>query len=99
MKAILILPAIASLCAGTASSQSQGMLGLLEQRDALLAHFDRLPEANLKAVFLSCSRESSRRVMSADEGALCAMAWDELLERFGGNVDALLAWWRGQPNR
>jgi hypothetical protein len=99
MKPTLVLPAAAALLfLGEALSQPQGWLGLgmLGRREELLAHFDSLPEANLKALFMSCSKESSRRVMGADEGALCAMAWDELLERFGGDVDALLAWWRGQ---
>ncbi len=66
-------------------------------RVALLAHFERLPETHLKAVFLHCAHESSRRMFDLDEAVPCAMAWDALLKRgFAGNVEALLAWWRAQ---
>jgi hypothetical protein len=38
--------------------------------------------------------------MGFDEGALCAMTWDALLRRrFGGDITALLDWWRAECKR
>jgi hypothetical protein len=58
-------------------------------------HDDDMPDASLKAFFISCSREAARSMLSLDEGAACAVAQDVLKARsFGSNFDALLAWWR-----
>lgn len=60
-----------------------------------MARFDHLPRAALESAFLRCDREARVRVLSLDEGAHCAMAWDALLRRvFAGDVDALIIWWR-----
>lgn len=64
-------------------------------REQLLARFEQMPEPVLATAFLRCDREARARVLSLDDGARCAMAWDALLRRaFGGDVDALIAWWR-----
>jgi hypothetical protein len=58
-----------------------------------------MPEASLKVYFLRCSREATRRMMGLDGGAMCAVAQDVLKARaFGGDFDALLAWWRTHRN-
>lgn len=74
------------------STYSRGLNGWREQH---LANFDHMPLTRLELVFLQCSRESSRRMLSFDEAVPCAIAWDALLRRrFDGKVEALLVWWR-----
>ena len=72
----------------------------LGQREMLVAAFDQWPLPRLEAYFMACDQASSERMMAMDEGARCAMAWDTLLRRrFGGNVAAMLAWWRSERAR
>lgn len=69
--------------------------GLLPDREAILAAYARMPPAQLEALFLRCDARSSREPLDVGDGILCAMAWDALLQaRFGGDVQAFLAWWR-----
>jgi hypothetical protein len=88
----------AALCiqaAATPAPDSSLSFGPFAEREGLLAEFDRMPEADLEAYFLRCSRSSSQRMMGFDEAVPCAMSWDALLpRRFGGQVQALLDWWR-----
>ena len=61
----------------------------------MAARYEQMPEGHLKLLFLRCSREASRRMLSLDEGALCSAAQDVLKKRsFGGDFNALLSWWR-----
>lgn len=61
----------------------------------VMAHMERLSEAALKSLYLRCADESSRRVLSLHEAIECSIAADVLKERgFGGDFDAMLAWWR-----
>ncbi|TFZ05437.1 hypothetical protein EZ313_01835 [Ramlibacter henchirensis] len=56
---------------------------------------ENLPEATLKTLYLRCARESNRRLLSFDEAFHCSTAADILMRRsFGGDFDAMLAWWR-----
>ena len=77
-----------------ASASPPRQSALLDYR-LVRSGFDHMPEASLKAFFIRCSREATRRMISLDEGAMCAVAQDVLKARsFGGKFDALLAWWR-----
>jgi hypothetical protein len=68
---------------------------LLPDREAILAAYERMPVAQLEELFLRCDAQASREMLVAGDGILCAMAWDTLLKaRFGGDVQAFLAWWR-----
>ncbi len=56
---------------------------------------ETLPETALKTMYLSCARASSERLLSLDEAVRCSTAADLLKERsFGGDFNAMLAWWR-----
>lgn len=67
------------------------------EREQMLAAMEAMPQPQLKAAFLRCDRASNQRMLDLGEAVPCAMAWDALLKReFGGNVDAMLAWWRAQ---
>jgi hypothetical protein len=84
-----------ALLCGTALAQNPASVGLLGAREQILAQLERMPEGRLKALFLRCSREAEQRQFGLDEGAMCSMASDAIKRRsFGGNFDALLAWWR-----
>jgi hypothetical protein len=64
-------------------------------RSRLHAPFERMAEQNLKDLFLRCSRESSQRRLDSGDAARCSIASEVLKQRsFGGDFDALLAWWR-----
>jgi len=57
--------------------------------------FQSVPDADLKALYLGCVRESSQRRLSMDEAAHCSNAADVLKVRaFGGDFDAMIGWLR-----
>ncbi|WP_418316883.1 hypothetical protein [Piscinibacter sakaiensis] len=92
--------AAAVFSGAAASAPAIDPFGGLGYRERLLIHFDHLPVPRLEAQVLACDRSSRIRMMGFEEGALCAMAWDALLKRhFGGDVNALLAWWRTESLR
>jgi hypothetical protein len=64
-----------------------------------VAALRRLPEAELKAYYLQCSRAAMQRVLDSQEIALCSIGYEILLQKvFGGDFSALLAWSRTQPS-
>ena len=78
-----------------ASAQAQDAARVFAWREELLARLDGMALPHLQAQFLRCSKEASERMFDMAEAVPCAMAWDALLKRqFGGNVQALLVWWR-----
>ena len=51
----------------------------------------------LKSEYIRCERISSQRRLSMHGMAFCSAVSDQLLKReFGGDLDLLLAWWRGE---
>ena len=51
----------------------------------------------LKNEYLHCERISSNRRLSMHGMAFCSAVSDQLLKReFGGDLDLLLMWWRGE---
>jgi len=78
-----------------ASAGAADDLSIWRERDQLRAHFERMPERDLERLFLRCSRDSSERLLGFDEAALCSIGFEALKKRkFGGDFDAMLAWWR-----
>lgn len=60
------------------------------------AEFARLSGTCLKELYLRCSRESSQGLLDFRQAALCSSGHEALLKgEFGGDFNALLAWWRG----
>lgn len=60
----------------------------------------RLGDAELKALYLACTRVSEERRLSFDEAAGCSVAAEMLKVRvFDGDFDALLAWWRASRDK
>lgn len=65
------------------------------ERDGGLAHYASMPEPCLKTMYLYCSAASEQVVLGQHAMMVCSMGHEALLKRvFGGDLDALLAWWR-----
>ncbi|HEU0204585.1 MAG TPA: hypothetical protein VFR86_29590 [Burkholderiaceae bacterium] len=85
------------LAGGTAFAQGPDPRGVaaMGAAEPLQAHFERIPEQQLKGVVLNCAREAATRVLGYDEAIPCSIAWETLKRRsFGGDFTALLAWWQ-----
>lgn len=96
-RSCLALAAVAWLAGSTVAwSQALGpTANVFQQREQWMAEFDQMPQAGLRAYFLRCEQESRSHLLDMQAAVQCAMAWDALLRRaHGGNVEALLAWWR-----
>lgn len=80
-----------SVRCGIATSRIQP----LAERARVQAEFAQLSGACLKELYLRCSRESSQDLLGFGEAALCSLGHEALLKsEFGGDFNALLAWWR-----
>ena len=67
----------------------------LADRAGLLAQYERLPPACLQEVVLACTAVTNRALLDFGSAAACSFAYEALLsQRFGGNFQALLAWWK-----
>lgn len=65
------------------------------ERDGALAQFASMPEPCLKTMYLYCSAASERVVLGQHAMIVCSLGHEALLKTvFGGDLDALLAWWR-----
>lgn len=68
-------------------------------RARTLALFEQLPRHCLQALFLRCSRDAGERLLGLGDAAVCSIGYEALLSReFGGDFNALLAWWRIHRN-
>lgn len=68
---------------------------IIGDRSGTEGPFEQVPPDCLKAFFLHCSRVAEQRVLPLAEAAVCSVGYEVLLKReFGGDFDALLAWWR-----
>ena len=97
--------ATASWCASAQPGSTQaGTIGCrvaasriqpLAEHARVQAEFAQLSGACLKELYLRCSRESSQGLLDFGEAALCSSGHEALLKsEFGGDFNALLAWWR-----
>ncbi|HEU4701270.1 MAG TPA: hypothetical protein VFS37_02220 [Conexibacter sp.] len=51
----------------------------------------------LKRVYLECDRLANVRLLAFGEAAVCSQVTERLLKSgFGGDFDAMLAWWRAE---
>lgn len=70
----------------------------LDYESRFVAALRELPERDLKAFYLRCSRTAMQGSIGSNDIALCSIGYEILLKRaFGGDFFALLAWWRSQP--
>jgi len=88
----IVATAIAMLLPGAAMAQ---ITASWPASGGLHARFERMAERDLKLFYLRCSRDSSQRRLDFGEAAGCSAGSEVLKQRsFGGDFDALLAWWR-----
>ena len=60
---------------------------------ALEDEIRRMPDNELRQMYLRCARVTEQRRLDGDEVVACSVGQDSLLTRtFGGDFDALLAW-------
>lgn len=88
---------VRALTCALLSASVQAAPSAWTDRDQIRASFERLADADLKALYLRCSDESERRVLAFEEAAHCSIGSEVLkLRAFGGSFEAMLAWWRQQ---
>lgn len=64
------------------------------------AFLARTGAEDLKKSFLACDRSARDGLLDGGEAAACSMVYEELKERvFGGDFQALLAWWKTQTRQ
>lgn len=110
LASLCVAYAAASL-AGPAAAQAQRQAAALEtecagtslhthplaDRQASLQSFESVPDGCLRAMFLMCADTSRNQLMDLGSAAACSVGYEVLLKRsFGGDFNALLAWWRSQ---
>lgn len=89
--------AVCSLLLSTAVFTHAAEVPVVEAGGLVGARFEGISDADLKAYFLRCSGEAAQRMLGFSEGAQCSSAQDALKARvFGGDFNALLAWWRSR---
>lgn len=84
-----------------ASSCVAAMSGIrtFGDRARTLVRFEQLPRQCHQALFLRCSRDAGERLLGPGDAAGCSIAYEALLRHeFGGDFNALLAWWRIHRN-
>lgn len=69
------------------------------ERSRVQAEFTQLSTTCLKELYLRCSREASQSLLGFGEATWCSFAHEALLKgEFGGDFNALLAWWQVHRN-
>jgi hypothetical protein len=69
----------------------------LADRAGLLSRYEQLPRACVEAVFRECTVAADRGMLDLASAAVCSFSYEALLrQKFGGNFNALLAWWQAE---
>ncbi len=91
-------PAFAAHEAGRTVNGAPPIAEVATARDPLRARIERFSAAQAKQFYLGCSSAALRGQLDGHEIAMCSIGYDFLLNRhFGGDIHALLAWSRSQP--
>lgn len=101
----IVAAVLASWCAsaqpGPAQAGATGCTAATSRIQPLTEHsrvqteFARLSAPCLKELYLRCSQKSSQGLLDFGDAALCSFGHEALLKKeFGGDFNALLAWWR-----
>ncbi|MBL0421029.1 hypothetical protein JI739_11785 [Ramlibacter sp. AW1] len=65
------------------------------EREQLIAHMGRWPDACLKQMFRSCDASAGRGLLEVDSAATCSLGYEALVRgSFAGDFQAFMAWWR-----
>jgi hypothetical protein len=89
--------AAALLCLAGPRCLALPAIPLCVDPDQAATLFQHVAEADLKALYVRCARESSERRLSMEEAAHCSKAADVLKVRaFGGDFETMIGWLRLQ---
>ena len=95
MSITLVRQIATAVVAGLLSASVDAQVAWLGERDRHFVAFERQPLADVERLYLQCARESEQRLLGPGEAAVCSIAGEVLLKRrFGGDFNALLAWWK-----
>ncbi len=105
---LLVACACGSVLAGSAPSLPQAaepggpcppppQLSSWADREEVIRQHGELPASCLKALLRECTQASEQAMLDGDQAITCSIRYEALLRHgFGGNFDALLAWWRAE---
>lgn len=94
--AIALAQAGPARAAGPDCTAEAAEMAELGDRSGSIRAMERLPEACLKRLVLECHRAAGERMLDLGSAAMCSMGYEALLRKgFGGDFQALMAWWRG----
>jgi hypothetical protein len=69
----------------------------LASRAESLSRYEAMPPQCLKAMFLICTEAARTQLLDLGSAAACSIGYEALLRSsFGGNFQALMAWWHTQ---
>lgn len=67
----------------------------LAGRAESLSRYEAMPPQCLKAMFMMCTEAARTQLLDLGSAAACSIGYEALLRSgFGGNFQALMAWWR-----
>lgn len=92
--ALPLAPAVAGPAPKACREAPPEPSGWLHREESIRAH-GRLPQPCLRALVRECSEAANQALLDGDQAAVCSIRYEALLRYgFGGNFQALLAWWR-----
>ena len=72
----------------------------LLRRQERIAEYEGLGEHCLKRLAVECDAAASRQLLDAGSAFACSLGYEALLRSgFGGDFQAMLAWWRTRATR
>ena len=72
---------------------------MLDRAERIRA-YESLGEPCLKRLLVECSAAANHRLLDQGSAFACSIGYEALLKRhFGGDFQAMLAWWRTVPER
>lgn len=92
----LAAPARAEIQSAGCDSADQQPISLTD-RGAALAQFERMPQSCLRAIVRQCTAAAGDAMLDVATANACSFGYEALLKKgFGGDFQAMLAWWRGE---
>lgn len=68
---------------------------MMLNREERISQFEGLGEQCLKRLLVECNAAASRQLLDMSSAFSCSLGYEALLKRgFGGDFQAMLAWWR-----
>ena len=69
----------------------------LADRQGTIARLENMPQQCLREMFRQCTDAARASLLDLGSAAACSMGYEALLRKhFGGNFQALMAWWQSE---